>query len=301
MIIIVPYKAPQSVQGIQNIFTQLNCLGLGVENEQYLSTKELTSEEKANRRLDFLGGFEIMDKEFRIFVIEGIGGQGNAMDTFYKTNERERPNDKKFKLLYNPSVKFKERKYLDFDGTIKKIKLQGSLSSIISNPEVFLRHKVPEDMFEILTKLAELRQLERLHLVRDFNLLPDTANLLTLERKYGDLLNYEDLLGVRQKRKRKIKVAAITDKRLFIRKIRFVLLRAETKSQGRTEGVTEAVTSESKSVTQVKTGSTTFYRSDAGATSYRSPSSYQPTSVSAPQNQLEHGSEEEEEEESEQM
>jgi len=211
MIIIVPYKAPQSVQGIQNIFTHLNCLGLGVENEQYLSTKELTSEEKANRRLDFLGGFEIMDKEFRIFVIEGIGGQGNAMDTFYKTNERERPNDKKFKLLYNPLVKFKDRKYLDFDGTIKKIKLQGSLSSIISNPEVFLRHKVPEDMFEILTKLAELRQLERLHLVRDFNLFPDTANLLTLERKYGDLLNYEDLLGVRQKRKRKIKVAAITD------------------------------------------------------------------------------------------
>ena len=52
-------------------------------------------------------------------------------------------------------------------------------------------------MFAILTKLAELRQLERLHLVRDFNLFPEPLALLNLERKYGDSLNYEDLLGVR--------------------------------------------------------------------------------------------------------
>ena len=50
------------------------------------------------------------------------------MDTFYKTNERERPNDKKFKILYNTEVKFKDRIYLDFNGTIKKIRLRGSLS-----------------------------------------------------------------------------------------------------------------------------------------------------------------------------
>jgi hypothetical protein len=168
-----------------------------VENEKYLSTKELSKEEKANRKLDYLGGFEIMDKEFRMFVIEGVGGAGNAIDQFYKANERERPNDKKYKILYNPDVKFKERIYLDFNGTIKKIRLRGSLSQIIGNSEVFLRAKVPEDMFEILTKFAELRSLERLHLVRDFNLFPNTSSLRTLEIKYGDGLSYEDLHGVR--------------------------------------------------------------------------------------------------------
>jgi hypothetical protein len=132
-----------------------------------------------------------------MFVLEGIGGEGNAMDTFYKGNERERPNDKKYKLLYNPNVKFKERLYLDFNGTLKKIKLRGSLSQIIGSPDIFLRSKVSEEMFAILTKLAELRQLERLHLVRDFNLFPEPLALLNLERKYGDSLNYEDLLGVR--------------------------------------------------------------------------------------------------------
>lgn len=168
-----------------------------MDNAQYLSTKELSQEERANRRLDFLGGFEIMDKEFRMFVIEGIGGEGNGMDTFYRINERERPNDKKFKMLYNPNVKFKERLYLDFNGALKKIKLRSTLSSIIGNPDVYMRNKVEEDMFNILTKLAEVRNLERIQLVRDFNLFPFPNDLVTLERKYGDSLNHEDLNGVK--------------------------------------------------------------------------------------------------------
>ena len=138
-----------------------------------------------------------MDKEFRMFVIEGIGGEGNGMDLFYKGNERERPNDKKFKMLYNPLIRFKERMYLDFNCALKKIKLRNTLSSIIGNPDVYMRHKVDEDMFEILTKLAELRNLERIQLVRDFNLFPGTDKLVTLERKYGDSLNHEDLMGVK--------------------------------------------------------------------------------------------------------
>ena len=141
-----------------------------------------------------------------MFVIEGIGGQGNAMDLFYKGLERERPNDKKYKLLYNPSVKFKQRLYLDFNGTLKKIRLRGGLSEIVGDPHLFLRTKVQEDMFKVLTNLAELRSLERLHLVRDFNLFPSITSLITLERKYGEGLSYEDLHGVRQKRKRKVKL-----------------------------------------------------------------------------------------------
>ena len=44
--------------------------------------------------------------------------------------------------------------------------------------------------------------------MRDFNLYPITENLLTLERKYGDSLNHEDLYGFKQRKKRKAKVGA---------------------------------------------------------------------------------------------
>jgi hypothetical protein len=64
-------------------------------------------------------------------------------------------------------------------------------------PDIYLRSKVPEDMYDTLQKFAEMRKLDRASLVRDFNLFPVPINLLTLERKYGDSLNFEDLNGFR--------------------------------------------------------------------------------------------------------
>jgi hypothetical protein len=70
-------------------------------------------------------------------------------------------------------------------------------------PDVFLRSKVPQEMFHILQQFAEIRKLTRLSLIRDFNLFPITEKLLTLERKYGDSLNIEDLTGKPGKLKKK--------------------------------------------------------------------------------------------------
>ena len=53
--------------------------GLGFDNVRYLNTKEFTEEEKKNRRLDFIGGFELMDSENRIYIFEGLGGETRAM------------------------------------------------------------------------------------------------------------------------------------------------------------------------------------------------------------------------------
>jgi len=77
------------------------------------------------------------------------------------------------------------------------------LSTIMSAPDIYLRSKVPEDMYDTLQKFAEIRKLDRANLVRDFNLFPSAANLLVLERKYGDSLLFEDLNGYKQKKKRR--------------------------------------------------------------------------------------------------
>ena len=78
----------------------------------------------ADRKLDFMSGFEIMDSEFRMFIVEGVGGPGKSMDQFYQANVRTRPSDKKFKMLYNPQVRFKNRIYTDFNVSMKRIKLR---------------------------------------------------------------------------------------------------------------------------------------------------------------------------------
>lgn len=145
----------------------------------------------------------MMDSEMRIFVFEGLGGEGKAMHKFYTENQRIRPNDRHFKMLYNPNIRFKQRAYINFECVIKKIKLRNKLTEIIGNPDIYLRSKCPIEMFETLQKFAEMRKLERASMVRDFNLYPEMSLLLTLERKYGDSLNFEDLNGFRKKRVKK--------------------------------------------------------------------------------------------------
>jgi hypothetical protein len=49
-------------------------------NVRYLNTKELSNDDKVNRKLDFIGGFELMDKEMRVYIFEGLGGEGKSMN-----------------------------------------------------------------------------------------------------------------------------------------------------------------------------------------------------------------------------
>lgn len=202
MVIVIPYKAPATVKQIHLSFEKVNLELLDLDSAIYLNTKELTETERNDRTLDYLGGFELIDSEIRLLVIEGIGGKGNSMDKFYQANERERPNDKKFKMLYNPDIKFKNRMYQDFNCAIKRIKLRESLTSTINAPDIYLRAKVPEDIYDTLQKFAEIRKLDRAVLLRDFNLYPTVERLTTLERKYGDAINKEDFFGFKEKKKR---------------------------------------------------------------------------------------------------
>ena len=77
-----------TVKQIESSFENINMQLLGFDNVRYLNTKEFTEEERKSRKLDFLGGFELMDAEFRLYIIEGMGGSGKSMEQFYKANER---------------------------------------------------------------------------------------------------------------------------------------------------------------------------------------------------------------------
>lgn len=150
LIIIIPYKSPEIVKQIEDSFEKVNCHGLKLDNARYMSTKEFTPEERKDRTLDFLSGFCLMDSETRMYILEGLGGEGRGVHQFYQQNLRQRPNDRKYTLLYNPDVRFKNRQYLDFNCLIKKIKLREPLRQIMGAPDVYLRSKVPEDMYHIL-------------------------------------------------------------------------------------------------------------------------------------------------------
>ena len=93
-------------------------------------------------------------------------------------------------MLYNPLVRYKNRNYIDFNCSLKLIKLRNTLSETTSSPEVYLRDRTPEEMFDTILKFAEMRKLDRAVLVRDFDLYPEFKNLITFDRKYGDTVTY---------------------------------------------------------------------------------------------------------------
>ena len=140
---ILPYEnSAELLKKIYDSIEQINLQGLNLENIRHLNTKEFSDTEKQNRLLDFIGGFELMDSEFRMIVLEGLGGKGHCMNKFYNMNLRAQPNQRRLKLLYNPEVKFKFRLYWDFNASIKRLKLRDTLTKIMSSPDVFLRSKV---------------------------------------------------------------------------------------------------------------------------------------------------------------
>ena len=79
----IPYKSPDSVKQIESAFENINVKGLNVDNVRYVNTKEFSEEEKKDRKIDVLSGFELIDNEMRIYIIEGLGGEGKAMHAFY--------------------------------------------------------------------------------------------------------------------------------------------------------------------------------------------------------------------------
>lgn len=82
-IYIFPYKSKEMVVNLQETINQINLEGLNIKEggERALTTYVLSEEEKSNRKKDFISGFEILDDEFRMFILEGLSDK--AMKKFY--------------------------------------------------------------------------------------------------------------------------------------------------------------------------------------------------------------------------
>ena len=94
-----------------------------------MTTKALNQDEKKNRDLDYISGFEIIDNEFRLFVLEGVSTGG--MKKLAEALPRNDPNSERFKILKNPDIKFKERIYTEFNVEIKRVLLYYNLPFLI--------------------------------------------------------------------------------------------------------------------------------------------------------------------------
>ncbi len=60
----------------------------------------------------------------------------------------------------------------------------------MASPDIYLRAKVPEDIYDTLRKISDIHKYDRMRFLKDFDLFPSADLLLALERKYGDSLSH---------------------------------------------------------------------------------------------------------------
>ncbi|EGR26983.1 hypothetical protein IMG5_203820 [Ichthyophthirius multifiliis] len=202
------------VEKIQEIFYEVNMKAGQFEQGgiRAIATKKLTEQERNSRVLDFLGGFEILDDDFRLFVFEGLSdGVMKLLDEKIPINE---PNSESFKILKNSDIKFKERIYQDFNLEIKRIRLRNTLKQILQNADIYIRTKVPENICKALNQISEICKCQNMKTLYQFDLFPLANDLIGIERKYSDSLTLEDIYGhivdVKQTKKKQQQFAATT-------------------------------------------------------------------------------------------
>jgi hypothetical protein len=154
-----------------------------------------------NAELDIITGWQVIDADYRIIVIEGIGkngGVGKGMERVAAAIPREElgANDKECKILWNPHLCFKKRLYTEFNVDLKKVKLREPLPTIIKDPAIYNRSKVSTNCFEALHRLSEAMEAERLVELQEMDVFPFPKMLVELENKFGDAVSLDDILGV---------------------------------------------------------------------------------------------------------
>ncbi|RDD42894.1 Uncharacterized protein TrispH2_004889 [Trichoplax sp. H2] len=83
--------------------------------EAALSTYKLNEEQRCSHTLDIITGFQILDSEYQVFILEGLAEGG--IKTLWQSLPHLQHDDPNFKVLYDSSVIFDKRLYAKLDLT----------------------------------------------------------------------------------------------------------------------------------------------------------------------------------------
>ena len=193
---------------LKKLFEEVNQKAFNLESPKEVYTRNLTDEEKDNNEIDYISGFQLIDKTLRITILEGITGQG--MKKIKEYLPRMQLNTENLKIFSDSNILFDKRLYSNFGLSLKFIKLQKNLSEILQTYEIYEKaHRCREiyDSFQIFGSLINAETMREITLAK---LFPEYEHLLLLERKYGDLITEQDMTGI-YKEKKKTKRIRVKD------------------------------------------------------------------------------------------
>ena len=207
-IYVTTYDDTNFMEKIKVLFEEINQKAFNLRSPKEIYTYGLSPEERDNNEIDYISGLQIIDKEQRLTIIEGITGQGikKIKDAFPKNQM----NDKVHMVFADSNILFNKRIYSLFDLSIKYIKQRLNLAEILTTYDIYLKAEKYRPIYEAFMNLGSILKAETLKDIVEQNVFPDGEGLLLLERKYGDILKEEDLTGKKQEKKIKKKYSIIS-------------------------------------------------------------------------------------------
>jgi len=209
-IYITTYYDSNFMQVLKKLFEEVNQAAFNLRSVKEIYTRGLSDEERDNNEIDYISGFQIIDKNIRITILEGITGKG--MKKVKEYLPKTQMNSKTLMIFADSNVLFNKRLYSKFDLSLKYIKLRDNLSNILQTYDIYTKANKYKQIYDAFLNFGSILKAETLKEISNANLFPDAESLLLLERKYANILNDEDMTGVHKdkKKKRIMKIDTLT-------------------------------------------------------------------------------------------
>ena len=212
-IYISTYTDSNLMSTLTKLFEEINQKAFNFQSAKEINTYALSKEEQENNEIDYISGFQIIDENIRITILEGITGK--AMQRVKELIPKIKLNDKKIKLLADTNVLFDTRLYSKFNLSLKLIKLRNNLKECLETYPIYENANRIRQIYDCFQSLGSLLRVETMEEVERYKIFPTVEGLLLLERKHGDMITYQDMTGVFKERKKvkKINVKHLTSEK----------------------------------------------------------------------------------------
>ena len=192
-----------SIITINHLFEDINSLAFNLSSKIDIISKILTEEEQNSNEIDYISGFQIVDSKLRIAIIEGITGKG--IQKVKNAFPKKQMNNENFKIFSNSEILFDKRIYSKFNLVLNCIKLRKDLNDILTSFEIYMNANKYRNVYDTFMNLGVILRADTLDDIANSNSFPDVDKLIELERKFGGIINPEDLTGIKKVKKYDIK------------------------------------------------------------------------------------------------
>ena len=209
-IYVTTYYDSSAMQKIKELFEEINKEAFQLRSVKEIYTRNLSDEERDNNEIDYISGVQLLDKNIRITLIEGITDK--AMAKIKEKLPKYQMNNNTFMVFSDKNVLFNKRIYSKFDLSLKYIKLRDTLQSILTTFPIYMKADKYKEIYNAFLNFGSILNSKTMKEIAHAELFSDADALLMLERKYADILNDEDMTGIKQvkkKRKKMIKLDAL--------------------------------------------------------------------------------------------